>query len=196
MSDRKSALLGAGIGFGFQTTLEILDGQNADWGFSWYDMAANGLGTGLFLSQQLTWGEQRFVLKFSSRPTEYAAVRPTVLRSTLPERLLKDYNGQSYWLSFSLKNFTEKWPLPSWICFSFGYSVDEKLSGSDNFYVTNDRIYQASRQYMFSLDLDVRALPIKRKWVKAILRPFHYVKIPFPTLILDNGKLSGQMFYF
>ncbi len=196
LSDRKSVLLGSGIGFGFQTTLEFLDGKNADWGFSWYDMAANGLGTGLFLSQQLVWGEQRFVMKFTSHLTEYAAVRPNVLGSTLPERLLKDYNGQSYWLSFSPKKFTDKWPLPSWICFSFGYSVNEKLSGSLDYYVTNDRIYQASRQYLFSLDLDTRELPIKRKWLRAILRPLHYVKIPFPTLILDKNGVSGQLLYF
>jgi uncharacterized protein YfiM (DUF2279 family) len=196
LSKRKSAWIGAGIGFGFQTTLEVLDGRNSDWGFSWCDMAANGLGSGLFLGQQLAWNEQRIVLKFSSHPTEYAAYRPNVLGSTAPERFFKDYNGQTYWLSFSPQKFTSKWPLPAWICFSFGYSVDEKLVGSEEFFVSNDRTFQSKRQFLFSLDLDVRELPIKKKWLKTLLRPLHYVKFPFPTLILTGDQLSGKWLYF
>ncbi|MEJ6491389.1 MAG: hypothetical protein QNL60_02870 [Flavobacteriales bacterium] len=59
-------------------------------------MGANALGSGLFLGHHLLWKEQRIVLKFSSHPTEFAKYRPEVLGSSYPERLLKDYNGQTY----------------------------------------------------------------------------------------------------
>lgn len=196
LSDIKSAWLGTGIGLGFQTTLEVLDSKNAAWGFSWYDMAANGLGAGIFLSQQLIWKEQRFLTKFSYHNSDYASYRPEVLGANFSERLLKDYNGQSYWLSFSPKSFTDAWALPEWLCFSVGYSVDQKLVGSDEIYVSNNTIFQSSRQLLFSLDLDIRKLPIKRKWVKALLRPLHYVKIPFPSLIIDRNGLGGSWLYY
>lgn len=136
------------------------------------------------------------MLKFSSHPTEFTKYRPDVLGSSYPERLLKDYNGQTYWLSVSPKKFTDKWQIPSWACLSFGYSVNEKLVGSSDYFSTNDRTFQARRQFLLSLDIDVRELPIKKKWLKAVLRPFHYMKIPFSTLILENSKINGHLVYF
>jgi uncharacterized protein YfiM (DUF2279 family) len=196
LSETQSMWIGAGIGFGFQTSLEFLDGRNAGWGFSWYDMAANAIGTSWFLGQQSLWKVQRLLLKFSYHPTEFAQYRPAVLGSNFSERFFKDYNGQSYWLSFSPKQFNENWILPSWLCLSFGYSVEEKLVGDQEIYVNNNLVFQSRRQYLFSLDLDVRELPVENKWLKAILRPLHYVKIPFPALILDGNKLTGSWMYF
>ncbi len=196
LSEKTSTWIGAGIGFGFQTSLEILDGRNSDWGFSWYDMAANALGSASFVAQQLIWSEQRLLMKFSYHPTEYAAYRPQVLGSSFSESLLKDYNGQTYWLSFSPRQFTDNWKLPAWLCFSVGYSIEEKLIGDKNIYVTEDQVFQARRQYLFSLDLDVRELPIQKKWIKSLLRPLHFIKIPFPTLIIDGNQLTGSWLYF
>jgi uncharacterized protein YfiM (DUF2279 family) len=196
LSEKTSYWVGAGIGLGFQSSLEFLDGRNAEWGFSWYDMAANAVGSTFFLAQQSLWKEQRLLLKFSYHSTEYANYRPNVLGSNFQERLLKDYNGQTYWMSFSPKEFSENWLLPSWLCFSFGYSVEEKLVGDKDIYVSDLKSFQARRQYLFSVDLDVRKLPIKRKWIKAIIHPLHYIKIPFPTLILDGNKLKGNWLYF
>jgi uncharacterized protein YfiM (DUF2279 family) len=196
LSERTSKWIGAGIGLGFQTSLELLDGRNAGWGFSWYDMAANVIGASWFLAQQSIWKEQRLLLKFSYHPTEFAAYRPSVLGSNFSESLLKDYNGQTYWVSFSPKQFSQNWILPSWLCFSFGYSAEEKLVGDKDIYVSNGISFQARRQYLFSLDLDVRELPIKNKWLKAVIRPLHYLKFPFPALILDRNKLTGSWLYF
>jgi hypothetical protein len=53
LTRKKSAWLGAGIGWGYQLSFEFLDGMNAGWGFSWSDVGANTLGSGLFLSQEL-----------------------------------------------------------------------------------------------------------------------------------------------
>ncbi len=36
-----AAIVGSAFALGYQTTLEILDGKSADWGFSWGDMVAN-----------------------------------------------------------------------------------------------------------------------------------------------------------
>jgi hypothetical protein len=45
---------------------------------------------------------KRITPKFSFHTTQYAQYRPNVLGSSLAEQILKDYNGQTYWLSVNL----------------------------------------------------------------------------------------------
>lgn len=203
----KSAFIGAGIGFGYQFTLEMLDAYSDKWGFSWSDVGANTLGCGFYLGQQLAWKEQRVIMKFSSHPTEYAQYRPEILGSNFAERLLKDYNGQTYWLSASPGTFLKNSAFPKWICFSIGYSVDEKLVGdletynyipqnSMNANALASRTFQSKRELLFSLDIDFSKFNIKRKWLKTVVSQFNYLKVPFPTLIISNGSLFGRWIYF
>lgn len=194
VNHRTALWIGTGVSLGYQTTLEFLDAYNADWGFSWSDVAANGIGTAGYLTQQLIWGEERIIPKFSYAPTSYAQVRPEVLGNTFATSLLKDYNGQTYWLSFSPGTFSKNNTFPSWLCFSFGYSVDEKLVGTEDEYVdpTNGRTYTAQRELLFSLDIDFRRLPIKRPWLKTLVGQFNYLKIPFPALVLRDNQITGS----
>ena len=192
----KAALIGSSLGLGFQTTIEVMDGFSSGWGFSWSDMAANALGSLSFLSQQLLWQEEKLILKFSYQPTEFAAVRPEVLGSNFSERLLKDYNGQTYWLSFSPNLFFKK--VPNWICLSLGYSVDAKLVGDKEHYYdpVANKNYFSNRQYLLSFDIDFSKLPIKRVWIKKIASQLNYLKIPFPALIIQNGGTNFRGIYF
>jgi uncharacterized protein YfiM (DUF2279 family) len=192
VNPKKAAIAGSLIGLGYQTTLEIFDGYSTDWGFSWSDMTANVVGAGFFLAQDLLWNEQRFIPKFSYHPTEYAAYRPSVLGSNFQERLLKDYNGQTYWISFSPAHIQRFQSLPKWLCVSFGYSVDQKLVGDQDNYLG----FQAQREWLFSLDVDFSQLKTKKKWVNILLKQLNYIKIPFPTLSLKNGKIYGYGIYF
>ena len=112
-----------------------MDGFNSGWGFSISDMASNILGAGLFSSQQLIFEEQLFIPKFSYHPTRYALIRPEVLGKTHVERFFKDYNGQTYWLSFSPKSIFKNSRLPEWFCFSIGYSTDMKVLGNSDYYM-------------------------------------------------------------
>lgn len=198
VSRNKSALIGAGVGWGYQMSFEFLDAKSAGWGFSWSDVGANTLGSGLFLSQELIWHEQYFKLKFSYLPTDFAQYRPSVLGSTFSERLLKDYNGQTYWLTFSPGSLFPKSKIPAWIAIAAGYSVDAKLVGNSDFFQTADglRSFTAKREFVFSLDLDVTKLPIKKPWLKKVLSPFNVIKIPFPALVFRGNDISGRLLYF
>lgn len=200
LNNRTAALIGFGVGMGYLFTLESLDATGKDWGFSWSDMGANTLGASLYLAQQLAWKEQRLILKFSYSHSKYAQYRPNTLGKTFPERLLKDYNGQTYWLSTSPGAFLKKSKFPSWLCFSIGYSIDGKLHGIDNTYTINQNgeniTFHAQRQLLFSLDIDFSKLPIKKTWLKAIVKQFNYLKLPFPTLILTGNQWSGRWIYF
>ena len=46
---KPAAWAGAGSGFAFMTVIEFLDAHSAEWGWSWSDVAANTLGSGLYL---------------------------------------------------------------------------------------------------------------------------------------------------
>jgi uncharacterized protein YfiM (DUF2279 family) len=108
VSEKRSIWLGAGYSTLWLTTIELLDGRSAEWGFSLGDFAANIAGTALFTSQQLIWQEQRFTLKFSYSPSNIAQYRPDVLGSTGLESVLKDYNGQTAWLSINPASFGKR----------------------------------------------------------------------------------------
>lgn len=193
-----SAWIGTGIGFGYQLTFEFLDGRSSAWGFSWSDLAANGIGSGLYLAQELLWQEQKVKLKFSYHPTEYAQYRPNTLGSNFTERLLKDYNGQTYWLTFSPGTIFPKSNIPEWISVATGYSVDQKLAGMADYFETSDGLhaFHAQREFVLSLDIDVSKLPIQKKWLKTILSPFNVIKIPFPAVIFQSNNITGSWLYF
>ena len=205
VSRNTSLLIGSSISFGYLASVEVLDGFSDKWGFSWSDLGANTAGVAWFAWQELLWKEQRFNLKFSVHTTEYAAYRPNVLGSNLPERILKDYNGQTYWLSFTPGQFlSNSSRFPKWLSFSFGYSVDEKINGTKNTVsyshpnhpseiATN---FQAQRQFLFSLDVNLEEIEVKKPWLKTLFKALNHVKIPFPALVLTGSKLGVHPFYF
>lgn len=195
---KTSVWTGAGISIGYQTTLEFFDAYSVEWGFSWADVASNTVGTFFYTGQQLLWKEERFIPKFSYHPTDFTSVRPQVLGSSFAESLLKDYNGQTYWLSFSPGTFFKNSKFPKWACISLGYSVHEKLVGDQEYYLDNTtgQEYLSKREFLLSLDIDFSRIPIKRPWLKAIVKQFNYLKIPFPALIIRGNQVTGSALYF
>lgn len=197
VSELKSRWIGFGYAMGFQTTLELFDGFSSDWGFSWSDMGFNALGSGFYVGQQFLWNEERIIPKFSSTPSKYAELRPEVLGTSFAESVLKDYNGQTYWLSFSPGTFGEN-SFPSWLCFSFGYSVDQKIQGDIETYtdISSGISYHSTRELTFSMDIDFSRIPVRKPWLRVLLKQLNYIKVPFPALVINNSGLKAYPFYF
>lgn len=202
LSRNKSLILGTASAFGYLATFETLDGFSDDWGFSWADLGANGLGVLWFSWQELVWQEQRLKLKFSAHLSPYAKYRPNVLGGTTAERLLKDYNGQTYWLTINPSMFmSESTRFPKWLGISLGYSVDEKMHGVDNtYYHTNNsgnlEVFNARRQYLLSLDIDLSQIPAKKPWLKTLLKTLNHVKVPFPAVEFSSSGTKVHGIYF
>jgi len=198
VSDRASAWIGLGVSVGYQTTFEILDGFSPDYGWSWSDITANILGSALYTTQELVWKEQRIIPKFSYHPTPFAELRPEVLGSNFGESLLKDYNGQTYWLSFSPASFFKNSKIPKWACLSFGYSAHEKIVGSEPSYFDayTGTTFNEPREFLFSLDIVFSQLDIKIPWLRTLVKQLNYLKIPFPALMIRDGNLIARPFYF
>lgn len=95
LDERNATWAGGLTGLTYMTIVEIMDGHSAQWGFSWPDMAFNTAGSALFIGQQFAWKEQKFKLKWSFSPSEYAQYNEDVLGSALHVQWLKDYNGQT-----------------------------------------------------------------------------------------------------
>lgn len=130
VSKKDQLIYGSTLGFAFLTAVEVFDGYSQEWGFSWSDMASNALGTGLYVGQESLWEEQRFVLKYSFHRTKYAEQRPEKLGENLLEEALKDYNGQTYWLSANLRSFFKESKLPPWLNLAVGYGAHGMLTGN------------------------------------------------------------------
>jgi len=194
-SKKSQLVYGATIGLAFMTTVEVFDGFSSEWGFSWGDMAANATGTALYVSQELCWNEQRIVPKFSFHTTSYAAVRPNVLGSSFGQQVLKDYNGQTYWLSANLCSFFKESKLPKWLNVALGYGANGMITGRSE---TNALFLypetQRSRQFYLSLDADLTKIKTKSHFLKTFFSVFNSIKIPAPTFEI-NG-LGGVKFYY
>lgn len=195
VSKKNQLLYGSTLGFGFLTAIEVLDGFSEEWGFSWTDMAANAAGTGLHIGQELLWEEQRIVLKYSFHSTQYAKQRPDKLGNGFSEEFLKDYNGQTYWLSLNINSFLKTETIPNWLNIAFGYGAEGMLTGDPNDSLFLNQI--RTRQYYLSLDVDLTRIKTNSNLLKTIFDVFNVIKIPFPTIEMNsNGRIKGHYIYF
>lgn len=194
---KKSVLIGGGIGLAYLTAIEVMDGYSVGWGFSPGDMLSNTLGTGLYVSQELIWEEQRILLKYNYLPSKYPKYRPELLGVGFFPQALKDYNGQAYWLvtNPSSWNTSSRWP--KWLSLAFGYSADGLTGGSENqFPLLNpdDPVpdFDRTRQFYLSVDLDLYQIEARRNWFKAVRSVFGFVKLPAPAVGVDS---QGNFLY-
>lgn len=196
----KALWYGGSIGFAYLSLIEIMDGNSKEWGFSSTDLLANGIGAALFISQQAFWNDQRISLKYSFHSSKYSSMRPDLLGSNFLETMLKDYNGQSYWLSTNIYSFLPKGSrFPKFINLAIGYSAEGMLGSFSNPLTVNGistKNIERQRQYLLSLDIDLRKIKVRNPYLKALFEAFSFVKIPFPTLILQDGKMQVHPFYF
>lgn len=198
ISRKNQIIYGATSGFVFLSAVEIMDGYSKNWGASVGDVVANASGTALLISQELLWKEQRIVPKFSFHTTPYASARPKVLGASLSEQLLKDYNGQTYWLSANVHSFFKASKIPKWINIAVGYGGEGMITANDEF--TNTIFLpqsQRERQFYLSFDVDLTKIETKSRLLKTVFSIFNTVKIPTPTLEFKQfGGIKGHFIYF
>jgi len=191
---RKNAIWYGGLtGTFFLTIIEVLDGQSEQWGASSGDLIANTTGSLLAIGQALKWNEQRIQLKYSYSPSEWASENTEQLGENHMQRALKDYNGQTYWLSFNLKSlFDIQIPnFPQWLNVAVGHGANAMVSAYQK---ENDS--KRRRQFMLSLDVDLTRVKTKSKILNTVLHSFGFIKFPMPALELSNGKLHAHSIYF
>jgi hypothetical protein len=196
MKDQSAIVLGGVSAIAYQSIIEIQDGFSEEWGFSWGDMAANAVGAAAYAVQELTWKEQRLQIKFNYHPYAYPADlvgrRNELFGESTIERMLKDYNSQTYWLSGNLNRFLPGSKIPKWLNLSLGYSADLMLAGKENKWEDDNgnmvdyTQYDRVRRYYLSFDIDLTRIHTRSKFLNSLLFTFNAVKIPAPTLEFNN----------
>jgi len=192
-SRKKAIWYGGMTGSLFLTIIEILDGQSAEWGASSGDLIANTAGSLLAITQALKWNEQRIQLKYSYSPTKFAAKNPDQLGESRLERALKDYNGQTYWVSFNLKSLIQikNKNFPNWLSLALGYSA----TGMETPFNQNNHL-DRERQFLLSLDVDLNKIKTKNKALNTLLHTFGFLKFPAPAMQYTNGHISFYPIYY
>ncbi|HNF37373.1 MAG TPA: DUF2279 domain-containing protein [Chitinophagaceae bacterium] len=207
--NRKTRIwLGGLSGAVYQTVIETLDGFSAEWGWSWSDFAANILGSGTFIAQELGWDEQRIKLKWSFHKKNYKEPMlndrsDELFGKSAAERFLKDYNGQTYWASTSIKSFFPNSKLPAWLSVAVGYGAEGMFGGESN--IAKDEngniIFDRSdipryRQWYLSPDIDFSRIKTKSKAVRLLFTVLNAFKFPFPSIEFSKKGIKLNAIHF
>ena len=199
--NRKATLYGCGIAFIFQTTVEVFDGFSSEWGFSPGDLACNTGGILLFGAQQLGWKEQRILLKYSFHQTKFSKYRPKLLGSSLPENILKDYNGLTSWVCINPASFmNENSKFPKWLNVAVGFGADG-MTGGDFNPNSVDGIaipkFERYRQYYLAFDIELSKIRTRSTFLTGVFKLLNIIHLPLPTLEFSPGrKTIGRLAYF
>jgi hypothetical protein len=188
---KKSALIGSLTGFLVMAPIEIFDGYSSAYGASAGDLLANAAGASFFLAQSLAWKEIRVYPKFSFHNSSYASMRPNVLGDTWSSEILKDYNGQTHWLSVDVDKFMR---FPKWLNFAVGYGAEKMIYARDEQNTEVD-LYPY-RQYYFSLDFDLTAIKTKSRTIKTLIFIANMIKLPAPAIEFSRKGIKCHGLYF
>ncbi|MDL5049360.1 DUF2279 domain-containing protein [Oscillatoria amoena NRMC-F 0135] len=192
LKKQKADLWGSLTGFLVLLPIEIMDGYSADYGASVGDLVANASGAAFYLGQSVLWNEVRLHPKFSFHRTGYPPLRPdgTLGDSPLSE-MLKDYNGQTYWLSVDLDKFFQ---FPKWLNLSFGYGAQDMVYANEGENMAAG--YDAYRQYYVGIDFDLSHIKTKSKILNSALFIVNMIKLPAPAIEFSRKGARFNLLQF
>jgi hypothetical protein len=208
ISRKKRIWLGGLSGAAYQTVIEVLDAYSAQWGWSWGDVGGNVLGSTLFVGQEFAWDEQRIQLKTSFHKKNYNDATldkraNQIFGKSLPERFLKDYNGQTYWLSVNIPAFFPDSKLPKWLSVAVGTGAEGMFGARSN--VAKDAqgmiVFDRSdlpryRQWYLSPDIDFTKIKTNRKGLKFAFFVLNALKFPSPAIEFTKSNVKIRWISF
>lgn len=205
---KKSALIGAVLGWSFQTSIEIFDGFSAKWGASWSDVGANTIGSALAYTQFYFWNEQRIRSKYSFHAVTHSDAQlqnrsNKLYGSSEIERLLKDYNGLVVWLSVNPSSFMKKKTKVDWLNIAVGYGASGMYGGFANEWkdeqgnlITRYDV-ERYRRFFLSLDVDWERISTKSPYLKTFFSIINVIKVPAPAMEFNTkGEIIFHPMFF
>jgi hypothetical protein len=208
LPDKKAVLIGGLSSTFYFTAIEFLDAHSAKWGWSWSDIGANFIGSGIFAGQELLWKEQRIQYKFSFHKKNYSDPMleqraDNLFGKAWYERMLKDYNAQTYWFSANIHSFFPKSKMPDWLNIAIGYGADGMYGGFENKWLdqagneVNRTDIPRNRQFYLAPDIDFTKIKTDKKWLRTVFAFLNAFKCPAPALMIDSkGKFKAYALYF
>lgn len=221
VKEKHAIWVGMFVGNMWQLSIELNDGFQKKWGFSWGDMVMNMSGSLLFGVQQYLWHDQRITMKMSAFPVNYNKYNDPQIKeradklygTSFTETLLKDYNAMTLWWSVSPGAFIRnpKSKFPKCLQVSFGYGAGGMLGGYKNRWSKNDLSgdqdlsaadpadiidrsdIQRLQRFYFSFDIDWTKLPVKKHWAKGLMKVLNVIKLPAPAIEFNNNKSGSKV---
>lgn len=194
LSRQRSAVYGTLWALGFQTPIEVFDGFSAGWGASSGDLIANTGGALLAGMQHYFLDDAPVLLRWRYGSSPYPAMRPGTLGSNPRERWLKDYNGQSYWLSWHGRQRDDsRWP--AWLGIAAGYSANGMLGSAENRWTDaagqlQDYTHvQRYRQWFIAPDIRFSRIRTRSAVLRKIFLALDVYRLPLPAMELSQGRL-------
>lgn len=187
-SEERALLWGAAGAAVFQTYIEIEDGFHT-WGFDRVDFASDIAGVAYPVAQYYWPYLRNFNFKFSYHASPL--LNEKGLNAGFKGQkhiLLDDYEGQTIWLSFRMKNLlpspvADAWP--SWLCLALGY-------GARNVGTAND----AYRVAFLSFDLDVtRIIPQDTAFLRTVSEALNFIHLPLPAVRFVPGAVWYGLYF-
>ena len=191
VAPEKADVIGAISGFVMTLPIEILDGHSAGYGASTGDLVANAAGPLFYLGQKKLWNETRLRPKFSFHRTGYAPQRPDLLGDNLLGEIVKDYNGQTYWLSVDIDKFT---PFPKWLNVAVGYGAEDMIYARDH--QNHAAGFDPVRQYYLAVDIDLTGIRTRSKVANALFYVLSTIRLPAPAVEFSRKGSKFHAFYF
>jgi hypothetical protein len=187
VSKKNKLIYGAGMGFVFLNTAEVLSGFSKNSNASYGDVIANAGGTTLFVFQDMLWDEQRIIPKFSFHSSRFVSSNI----KTMKTQIESEFDGQTFWLSANIQTFFKKSKVPNFLNIAIGYGVENLDNSTSN---SNNEQY---RQLFLSLDVDLTRIKTKSHLLKTLFSVFNTIKVPSPTIEFSrNNQIKGHFIYF
>ena len=116
----------------------------------------------------------------------FARYYPQELGSNWRERMLKDYNGQTYWLSINIGSFmSSKNDFPKWLNASVGYGAEGMIGARENPKEINGQQipdFKRYRQFYFSFDTDLYRINDVSDFSNTLLKTNRTFKMISPAI--------------
>ena len=116
---------------------------------------------------------------------------------------MKDYNGQTYWPSITLKPFFPHNNLPPWLQISLGTGAEGLFGARENLdrdklgnIVFSRQDVDRYRQRYFAPYIDLLKIKTKKKGVRLALNILNIFKFPTPSLEYSKKGIKFNFLHF
>ena len=110
------------------------------------------------------------------------------------QRMMEDYNAQTYWLSFNIKSFIPNANVPAWLNMAVGYGAEGMFGPRYN--IPAAKNIERYRQWYLAPDIDFTRIKTRNPYVKYALIALNCFKFPTPSLELSQGKMKWNWLHF
>jgi len=191
LNETASKFWSSGLSILFQLEMEMTDAFYKSWGFSWWDVGSNILGA-LWPNIQRVFPPLDAVnIKMSYWPSP-------ILENKWVDYVLKDYDGFTYWLSFSVEDILPKtlkpyWP--DWLGLSIGYGATRTVIAKNQYNTNSENVGLGDQEWYLALDYDLRKIPGNSSFLRFLKEELNLIHWPSPAIRFTPTQICYGLYF-